>query len=61
MLKGSVFVTVVRLIREIWVFCLNVCLCTSFMPGTCRGQMRASGPLELELYTAMSCNVDTGN
>jgi hypothetical protein len=46
MLKGSVWVAVVRLAREMWMSCLHACLCITFMPGTRRGQKReASDPL----------------
>jgi hypothetical protein len=31
------------------------------VPGTHRSQKRASDPLELELWVAVSCCVDTGN
>lgn len=44
MLRGSV--SVIRLAREIWMFYLHACLCTTFMPGTRRGQKGASDPLE---------------
>lgn len=37
---------VIRLAREIWGCCLRACLCTTLMPGACRGQMGASDPLE---------------
>lgn len=35
-------------------FCLPVCLRTTCMPGVCRGQKRAPGPLGLKLWMAVS-------
>ena len=36
--------------------CLRLCV-----SGSCRGQKRAPGPLELELQTVVSCPVSAGN
>lgn len=33
---------------RVWVFCLNVCLCTTWVPGCCRGQKRVLDLLELD-------------
>ena len=40
---------------------LHVCLCTVYMPGACRGQKRASDPLELELQIVVSSQGEAGN
>ena len=40
---------------------LTACLCTTCMTGTCRGQKRASGPLELESQTFVSLHVNARN
>lgn len=32
----------------VWIFCLHVCLYAPCVPGTCRGQTRVSGLLEVE-------------
>ena len=34
---------------NLWVFCLNVCLCITLVPGAHRGQKRVLDPLKLEL------------
>lgn len=34
----------------VWLFWIHTCLCTIYMPGACRGQRRASDPLQLELH-----------
>jgi hypothetical protein len=34
--------------------CLHVCICTTCLLGTCRGQMRALDSLELEVETVVS-------
>ena len=39
---------------------LHVCLCTMCVPGACRGQKAALGPLGLELHTDVSCSVGPG-
>lgn len=41
--------------------CLPVCMCTTFMPDSYRGQKRASNVLELELQMIMSYNVGYGS
>lgn len=41
--------------------CLPVCMCTTFMPDSYRGQKRASNVLELELQMIMSYNVSYGS
>lgn len=40
---------------------LNVCMCTTCVPGDCGSQKRAADPLELNVQTAVSCLVDAGN
>jgi hypothetical protein len=45
----------------VWLFCLHVCLCTTCMPCACRGQKRASDPLEVELKTVGRHHVGAGN
>lgn len=45
----------------VWVFCQHVCMCTTYMPGTCRGQKRALDFLELELWMVEICQVGPGN
>lgn len=46
MLKGSVFVAVLRLTREIWVFCLHACIpMYHFDAWYLRGQKGTSDPL----------------
>ena len=42
----------------VWIFCLHVCLCIMCVPGACRGQKRASDPVELELQIVVRCHVD---
>lgn len=37
----------------IYVFCLHVCLCTTYVPDAQRGQKTESDPLELELKMAV--------
>lgn len=45
-----------------WVFCRSVlCLCTTFLCGVHRGQIRVSAPLELQLQISVSCLVGAGN
>lgn len=44
----------------IWIFLLNVCMCTDVL-GTCRGQQRALDPLELELQKVVSSYEGAGN
>lgn len=39
----------------------TVCLCNTCVSGTCRGQKRASGPLELESQTFVSLLVNARN
>jgi len=39
---------------------LHVCLCSMCVPGACRGQRKALGPLVLELQTVVSCYVVPG-
>lgn len=43
------------------MFCLYVCKCTTCKSGTCKGQKRASDPVELELQTVSSHHVGAGN
>lgn len=38
----------------VFVFCLHVCICTIYMPGSHGVQKRVSDPLELELWMVMS-------
>jgi hypothetical protein len=45
----------------VWVFCLHICLGIMSVPDVCKGQKRASDPLELELPTAMSCHRSAKN
>lgn len=40
---------------------LYICIFTTCMPDTCRGQKRAYDPLEQELQVAMACHVGDGN
>lgn len=47
-------------ILYVWMF-LHVRLYTMFVPGDCKGQKRASDPLELDLKTIMSYQVGAGN
>ena len=49
------------LILYVWVFCLHVCLCTTCMLDTHRGQKRVSDSLQPELHMVVSCSVDAGN
>lgn len=49
------------LIVCIWVFPLQVYLCTNFMPGALRGQKRASDSQELELQIVESHHMCAGN
>lgn len=42
----------------VWVSCLCVCLCTTCVPGTSRGQKRVSDPLKLESQAAVRRCVD---
>lgn len=37
-----------------YVVCLHVCLCATWISGTCRGQKRTLDSLELDLQTAVS-------
>lgn len=50
---------------NIYLFYVNVLLhvwmCTTCMPGACRGHRRVVGPLGLELWTWSSHHVDAGN
>lgn len=43
------------------LFCLHVCLYTTYMPGDPQDQKRASDPLQLELQMAVSHHVGGGN
>lgn len=43
------------------VFCLHVYLCNICVPGTHKGQQKASDLLELELQTIMSHYVGAGS
>lgn len=45
----------------VWVFCLHVRLCITCIPAACRVQKRASYPLYLVLWTAVSCHVGIRN
>ena len=44
-----------------WVFCLHECLCTTCMPGTCRGQKMVSDALELEFGELWAFIVGAGD
>lgn len=44
---------------HICVFCFHVCLCTMYVPGTCRGHKRALDPRELQKI--LSCRVSAGS
>lgn len=50
-----VFISIVKL------FCLNIYLFSTCVPGPCGGQKRASDPLEQESQVAMSHYVDAGD
>lgn len=41
--------------RCIWMFCLHVCLCTTYVTSAHQGQKRVSGPLKLEFQMVVSC------
>jgi hypothetical protein len=43
------------------MFCLNVSLCTVYMPGTLGGQKRTLDPLELELQKVVIFHVVAGD
>ena len=45
----------------VWVFCLSVCLCVTFIPGSKGGQQRVTEVLELELQMVVTCHVDAEN
>lgn len=47
--------------KLILVFPPHVCLCTMRVPGSHRGQKRATGCLELELYLVVSHHVGAAN
>jgi hypothetical protein len=42
------------------VFCLCVCMCAVCMSDACKGQKRASGPLEVELEQVVKRHVSAG-
>lgn len=44
----------------IWLLCLLVCLCTTFVPGPCGGWERVFNPLELTLQMVVSHCVYAG-
>ena len=41
-----------------WMY---ICLCATYMPGACRGQKKASDPMQLKLQTAVSCHTGAGS
>jgi hypothetical protein len=43
------------------VFCLHICLCTTYLPGTYRGQKMEYDPLDLELQMFVRYHVGAGN
>lgn len=43
------------------MFCLHVCKCTVYMPGSLGGQMKASDPWNLELWMVLSRHVGAIN
>lgn len=49
------------LILYIWVFCLQLCMCTTGMPGALGGQKKALGPEELELWRVVNYHMGSGN
>jgi hypothetical protein len=44
-----------------FIFCMHVCLCTTYMLGVHRGQERGLNPVELELGMVVSHCKDAGN
>lgn len=49
-----VIIVILVIILCVWVFYLNVCLCTMYMPGAHTGYKRMLGPLEWELHIVVS-------
>lgn len=44
-----------------WVVCLHVCLCVTYVPEAIRDQKRVLNSMELELQTIVSYHVGTRN
>lgn len=42
------------------MFCLHVCMCTTYMPGAGGGKKRMVDPLGLELLTPVSPQLSAG-
>ena len=51
----------INLFLCVWVFCLYVCLCTTFMLSVHEGQMKVLDPLRPELKTVVGHLIDSGN
>jgi hypothetical protein len=54
-----VIIVILVIILCVWVFYLNVCLCTMYMPGAHGGQKRAWDALGLELASALANNIES--
>jgi hypothetical protein len=57
----AVYALLVYLIVCVWVSSPHVCMCTTCVPGACRGQKRALHLLDLELWMVVGHHVDAGN